>query len=98
MGTTTVRSDIERGTEAAFTTYLGDRDIKVTATIEQAVTNALGRWLNQHETQVLASAGLRQQPTDAERQHRRRLRQRNARHHPRPDARQAHQDPRRPHP
>lgn len=63
MSTTTVRSDIEKGAEAAFTTYLGDRDIKVTATVENALTNAVTRWLNQHQTQVLGAIHV----TDAER-------------------------------
>jgi hypothetical protein len=66
MGTTTVRSDIEKGTEAAFTTYLGDRDIKVTATVQDAITAAVTRWFNQHETQVLGS--LAHQPGTAEQQ------------------------------
>ena len=58
-----VRDDIESGIDAAFTTYLDDRDTKVTTTIGTALTNAVTRWLNQHQTQVLS--GLHAQPTDA---------------------------------
>lgn len=61
-----VRDDIESGIDAAFTTYLIDRDVKVNATVQDAVTAAVTRWCNQHETQVLAS--LSHRPTDAEQQ------------------------------
>lgn len=56
-----VRDDIESGIDAAFTTYLSDREIKVTSTMETALTNAVTRWLNQHQTQVLG--GIHAQPT-----------------------------------